>query len=77
MTINGILDWIGISFSDVIVEQNESKGLLYVAIPEALHVSRVVQQLLKSFELFVEQLSEQYKEYVSLERRDVNDNKDK
>lgn len=77
MTVNGIIDWIGLDYSDVIVEQNQEKGILHVIIPEKLYCSSVVQQLFKSFVLFVEQLREQYEDYVCLERRGVNDNKDK
>lgn len=80
MTINGIIDWIGVNFldfNDIIVEQSETKAILHVIIPKTLCISNVVQQLFKSFELYVEQLSEQYGDYVMIERREVDDNKDK
>ena len=75
MTINGILDWTGLSIDDVIKEKNERKAILEFVIPDKFS-SITSQQMFKSFELYVEQLSEQYKEYVSLGRREVNDNKD-
>lgn len=73
MTINGILDWTGLSLEDVIKETDERKAILHICIPSNLHVSNTVQQLFRSFEMYVEQLAEQYNQYVSLERRQKDD----
>lgn len=69
MTINGILDWTGLSLEDVVKESDAQKAILHVCIPSNLHESITIQQLFRSFEIYVEQLSEQYSEYISLERR--------
>ena len=74
MTINGILDWIGLGADECIKEENEEEGILEFEIPR-LFASITTNQLFKSFELFIEQLSEQYKDFVKLERRDEHDNK--
>ena len=73
MTINGLLDWTGLSIDDVIKEKDERKAILHVCIPSNLHISTTAQQLFKSFEMYVEQLAEKYKEYVTLERRQKDD----
>lgn len=75
MTINGVLDWTGLSLEDVIEETDERKAILHIELPlrAKLHVSVTVQQLFRSFEMYVEQLEEQYNQYVSLERRQKND----
>ena len=52
-----------------------SFGLMDFEIPFFL-TSPTTQQLFKSFEMFVEQLVEQYKGYVELERRQKDDNRD-
>ena len=71
MTINGILDWTELSLEDVITEADEQKGILHFEIPLFIDIGQSIttQQLFRSFELYVEQLAEQYSEYVSLERR--------
>ena len=73
MTINGVLDWTGLSLDDVIKETDERKAILHVCMPSSLHVSTTAQQLFKSFEMYVEQLADQYNEYVTLERRQKDD----
>ena len=72
MTINGVLDWTGLSFEDIVKESDERKAILYVCMPSR-YESITVQQILRSFEMFVEQLEEQYDDYVSLERRQKYD----
>ena len=67
MTINGILDWTGLSVEDIVKESDMRKAILHVCMPSNLHESITVQQLFRSFELYVEQLSEHYGEYVSLD----------
>lgn len=70
MTINGLLDWTGLNLEDIVKESNEKEALLYIRMPSRLlYVTPTVQQLFKSFEMYVEQLSDQYSDYVSLERR--------
>lgn len=71
MTVNGVLDWTGLDTDDTIKEQDEQKGILHFEVPET---SITTHQLFKSFDMFVEQLEEQYSEYVKLERRQRNDN---
>lgn len=68
MTINGILDWTGLSVEDIVKKCDEKLGVLEIEIPDGLNNHVVVQQLFKSFEMYVESLAEQYKDYVSLER---------
>ena len=73
MTINGILDWTGLSLEDLLIEGNSAKAILRVHIPEKLHESVTIQQILRSFEMYIEQLSEQYEDYIKFERRQKND----
>lgn len=73
MTINGILDWTGLSVEDIVLAQNELYAVLFVQIPDE-HVSHMTtQQLLKSFEMYVESLEEQYAKFIILERRQKYD----
>lgn len=73
MTINGVLDWSGLSVEDIITEENAKDAILQVEIPPAFHYPVTTQQLLRSFEMYIEQLSEQYSEYIKLERRQKDD----
>ena len=73
MTINGILDWIGVDVEEAVKEENQIDGILHFEIG-ASYTSITTNQLFKSFEMYVEQLEEQYKENVKLERRHINDN---
>lgn len=73
MTINGILNWTGLSLEDVVLEEDKKKAILHVFIPCNLHIPTVTQQLFMSFELYIEMLVEQYSEYITLERRQRND----
>lgn len=75
MTLNGILDWTGLDDDEVVQEVNEVYGVLRVLLPRPHHNNITVQQLLKSFELFITQLSEQYPKNVKVRRRDINDNR--
>ena len=68
MTINGIIDWTGLDEHDVVIHEDEALGELEVMIPRPHHNSITVQQLLKSFVLFVEQLEEQYCKNIKIER---------
>lgn len=77
MTINGILDWTGLSCDNIIKKEDPVKALLHIEVPDRLYFSNVVQQLFRSFKLYAKQLEEQYSEYVCLERSEINDNKDK
>lgn len=74
MTINGVLDWTGLSVEDIVKKEDRKKAILHVLIPFNLHVPTATQQLLRSFEMYVEQLSEMYSENIKLERRQRDDN---
>ena len=73
MTINGILDWIGVDVEEAVKEANQIDGILHFEISVS-YTSITTNQLFKSFEIYVEQLEEQYKENVKLERRQRDDN---
>lgn len=73
MTINGILDWTGLSVEDVTVECDAKEGMLHIVVPDGLYISLVAQQLFKSFEMYVESLEEQYDKFIKLERRQKDD----
>lgn len=73
MTLNGILDWTGLSVEDVTNECDEKAGILHITIPSELHISNVVQQLFNSFMMYVENLEEQYTLFIKLERRQKDD----
>ena len=75
MTINGILDATGFEYDDVVKECNARKGTLKLElngseINNGLAMDVVVQQLFKSFELYVVMLEEEYPQNVSIERRE-------
>lgn len=74
LIINGIIDWTGVDIDDVLHEE-QVEAIVDFEIPFFL-ASPTTQQLFKSFEMFVEQLVEQYKGYVELERRQKDDNRD-
>lgn len=78
MTINGILDWTDLDAEECIKKEDKKEGILWFELP-APCLSVTTSQLFKSFEMFIEQLSEQYKGFVKLvklERREEYDNKD-
>ena len=75
LTINGVIDWIGLDAHELVHEIDEAKGILDFEIPPAFYYTVTVQQLLKSFEMYVEQLAELYKDNVKLERRQKDDNR--
>lgn len=75
MTVNGVLDWLGLDADDVVLESDAVKGVMVVKIPEGLHDNLGAQVILHTFELFIEELSEMYSEYVSIERSYEDDNK--
>lgn len=68
MTVNGILDWVGLDLEDILIEQNSQQAILHIEVPSKLYTTATVQQLFKSFEMYVEMLEGQYGEHVSLER---------
>ena len=68
MTVNGIADWIGVDVDELITEQSLSKGILKFEIPYFL-TSITTQQMFKSFEMYIEQLLEDYSNWITLERR--------
>ena len=73
LIINGIIDWTGVDIDEVLHEE-QVEAVVDFEIPFFL-TSPTTQQLFKSFEMFVEQLVEQYKGYVELERRQKDDNR--
>ena len=73
MTTNGILDWLGLDADDVLKEWDTKNAIMHVEIPDKLYCGHTVQQLFKSFEMYVEQLIEQYGGYIKLERRQKDD----
>lgn len=73
MTINGILDWTGLSLEDVVTEYDHIFADLHMEMDEGDANSITVQQLFKSFEMYIEQLAEVYSKNISLERRQKDD----
>ena len=71
MTVNGIIDATGFYIDDIVTEFDLEKGIMKVEldlneIERGLALDVVVQQLFKSFELYIRMLSEQYPENVML-----------
>lgn len=73
MTVNAVLDWVGLSFEDIAIECNSAKGILCVQLPKGYYEHMTTQQLLKSFEMYVESLEEQYPNFIKFERRQKDD----
>ena len=73
MTINGVLDWTGLSVEDIVSVDNEMLAILHVEVPERHYENITTQQLLKSFEMYMEQLSMIYSKNIKLERRQKYD----
>ena len=69
LTINGILDWIGCDFDEVVSLNDVVKGLLRIELPEPMYVNVTVQHMFKAFELYVKMLSEQYPENIKFIER--------
>ena len=75
MTINGVLDWTGLDMDEAL-EENPKEAIIKFELPcglKTIYTSPTTQQLFKSFEMFIEQLSEQYDDYIKLERRQKDD----
>ena len=70
LTINGLLDWIGCDYEEVVKLNDIVRGLLRFELPYPMYENVTTQQLFKTFELYVQMLSEQYPENVQIERRD-------
>ena len=66
MTINGLIDQIGVDFDDLVLETCEKAATLVVRVPDDLHYSVITQALLKSFELYIEMISKVYPNHISL-----------
>ena len=69
MTINGLLDWIGCDYEEILTLSDTVKGLLRIELPNPMYVNVTVQHLFKTFELYIRMLSEQYPEYVQFIER--------
>lgn len=74
MTANGILYWLGIDYDEVVRSCNAKLGELHVQVPEEFEHNITAQQFLTAFEMHTKSLSEIYYEYITIGRRDVNDN---
>ena len=69
MTINGVLDWLGVSLEECLKENNPREALLHFEVPIELYNNMTIHQLFRSFELYVEMLSQAFEDYVKIERR--------
>ena len=75
MTINGILDWIGLDYDEV-VNANQEEGYLKIMLEREFYESIVVQQLYKAFLMFLSELATTYPENVSYDenkKHEVNE----
>lgn len=72
MTMNGLVDWLGMDIDSLIKEKNSRKAIIWFEIP-CQFTSITSQQMFKAFEMYIEQLEEQYSEHVKLERRQKDD----
>ena len=68
MTVNGVLDWTGLDIDETVKERSLKDGVLHFEIPCDM-ASLTSHQLFKSFEMYIEQLLEDYKNYITMERR--------
>lgn len=73
LTINGLLDWIGCDYEEVVKLNDIVRGLLRIELPKPMYENVTVQQLFKSFEIYIMLLSEQYRENVKLIERSENE----
>lgn len=69
MTINGIADWIGIDMDDDVLRQDQPSGKLIMILPEGYYEHVVVQQLFKSFEMYMEELETLYPQNISIRKK--------
>ena len=69
MTVNGIIDWIGLDADEIVQELDKARAIIHVIIPPEESESSVVQQLFRSFIMYIEELAKQYPDNVKLERR--------
>ena len=67
MTVNGIIDFVNLDTHKIHVESDVKEGLLFFSLDYPLHRNDTVQQLFRSFILYVMQLEELYPQYVKLE----------
>lgn len=72
MTVNGIADWTGIEMNEDVLVQRASDGKLVLILPEGYYEHVVVQQLLKSFELYMVELGNMYPNNVTTKRKEEN-----
>ena len=69
LTINGLLDWIGCDYEDIVKLNDVVQGLLRIELPKPMYANATAQQLFKAFEIYIKLLSEQYPENVKLIER--------
>ena len=72
MTVNGFVEMLGVDCEDLVVEQNPIWGILKVRIPDNLHYNMASHCLLRSFEVYVGMLAEQYPQHINYERSDIS-----
>lgn len=77
MTMNAILDWIGLGTKDIKrFFSDPQEGTLMFMLDDKYYNGLVTQQLLHSFDMYMELLEKSYPENVKKERRELNDYKD-
>lgn len=69
MTVNGVMDWLGVPLEECLKENNPREAILNFEVPIELFNNMTIHQLFRSFELYVEMLSETFEDYVKIERR--------
>ena len=75
MTVNGIADWTGLEMNEEVLVQRPDDGKLVMILPEGHYEHVVVQQLLKSFELYMVQLGEMYPYNITtIRKEEIDDN---
>ena len=73
MTVNGLVEWLGVDSDDLITEKNEVWGTLKVMIPDEIGYNTASHHLLRSFEVYIEMLAKAYPQNVKYERRQIDD----
>lgn len=73
LTVNGLIDQVGVMYDDLVLEACEKQGTLFVMMPDDIHYNMAAQHIYKSFELYVEMLADEYPDYVRVERSYLDD----
>lgn len=72
MTINGLVEWLGVDCTDLITEKNEVWGTLAIKVPDEIGYNPAAHHLLRAFEIYIEALAEAYPKNVRYERRQLD-----